>query len=106
MQAKQKIAVVEDDYAIASMYDFKLRYHGYEVNTAPDGEQGLSLAKTFNPDLILLDIMMPIMDGAEMLEKLRHRAVLLPEYAEQKMLRTNRCAGQACRLFPAECKDF
>ncbi|MCA9332123.1 response regulator [Candidatus Saccharibacteria bacterium] len=71
MQAKQKIAVVEDDYAIASMYDFKLRYHGYEVNTAPDGEQGLSLAKTFNPDLILLDIMMPIMDGAEMLEKLR-----------------------------------
>ena len=71
MQTKQKIAVVEDDYAIASMYDFKLRHHGYEVTTAPDGEQGLSVAKIFNPDLILLDIMMPIMDGAEMLEKLR-----------------------------------
>lgn len=71
MQTKQKIAVIEDDFAIASMYDFKLRNSGFEVTTAPDGEEGLSVAETFNPDLILLDIMMPVMDGAEMLEKLR-----------------------------------
>ncbi len=71
MQAKQKIAVIEDDYAIASMYDFKLRHSGYEVSTAPDGKLGLTIAETFNPDLILLDLMMPVMSGDEMLEKLR-----------------------------------
>lgn len=71
MHVKQKIAVVEDDYSIASMYDFKLRHCGYDVSTAPDGKLGLAVAETFNPDLILLDLMMPIMDGAEMLEKLR-----------------------------------
>src|SRR5690606_4388376 len=71
MQTKQKIAVVEDDFAIASMYDFKLRNNGFEVSTAPAGQEGLLLAEKFNPDLILLDIRMPVMDGAEMLEKLR-----------------------------------
>ena len=71
MPAKQKIAVVEDDFAIASMYEFKLRACGYDVVVAPDGQAGLAVAETFLPDLILLDIMMPIMRGDEMLEKLR-----------------------------------
>ena len=66
-----KIAIVEDDPAIAAMYDFKLRHHGYDVEIAHDGAQGLLLAEEFIPDLILLDLMMPEMDGAEMLEKLR-----------------------------------
>lgn len=71
MSQKYKIAVIEDDYAIASMYDFKLRACGYHVATAPDGEEGLALAGSFLPDLILLDVMMPVMSGDEMLEKLR-----------------------------------
>jgi len=66
-----KIAIVEDDYAIAAMYDFKLRACGYEVATAPDGREGLALAGSFYPDLILLDLMMPEMNGDKMLEKLR-----------------------------------
>lgn len=71
MQAKQKIVIVEDEAAISSMYDFKLRGCGYDVKIAKNGIEGLEIAETFRPDLILLDIMMPEMDGCEMLEKLR-----------------------------------
>jgi DNA-binding response OmpR family regulator len=66
-----KIAVIEDDHAIASMYDFKLRACGYHVAIAPDGKDGLELVKKFEPDLILLDLMMPEMRGDEMLQKMR-----------------------------------
>jgi two-component system alkaline phosphatase synthesis response regulator PhoP len=67
----KKIAVIEDDHAIAAMYGFKLKAGGYTVATAYNGEEGLALAGSFFPDLILLDIMMPVMDGHEMLQKLR-----------------------------------
>lgn len=66
-----KILIVEDEPAIAGMYRFKLEKEGYEVRCAYNGEEGLELAKKFNPDLILLDLRMPIMSGDEMLEKLR-----------------------------------
>jgi DNA-binding response OmpR family regulator len=68
---KYKIAVVEDDTAIASMYEFKLSNSGFHVQTAADGTQGLALAGSFFPDLILLDLLLPGMSGHEMLEKLR-----------------------------------
>lgn len=70
--AVHKIIVVEDEEAIASMYEYKLQSTGFKVKVAGNGEEGLIVAETFRPDLILLDIMMPIMNGAEMLEKLRH----------------------------------
>lgn len=66
-----KIAIIEDDPTIAAMYDFKLRHCGYDVEIARDGVQGFRMAEDFAPDLILLDLMMPEMDGHEMLEKLR-----------------------------------
>ncbi|MBI2009397.1 response regulator transcription factor [Candidatus Saccharibacteria bacterium] len=66
-----KIAVIEDDQPIREMYAMKLRTSGFEVAVAEDGQQGLSLAKKFLPDLILLDLRMPIMDGTEMLKQLR-----------------------------------
>jgi DNA-binding response OmpR family regulator len=68
---QQKIAVIEDDVPICTMYEFKLNHHGYRVKTAFNGQQGLELVKKFKPDLILLDLRMPIMSGDEMLEKLR-----------------------------------
>jgi len=71
MAQTYKIAIIEDDYAIAAMYDFKLRKCGYDVEIAQDGKQGLALAKSFYPDLILLDLMMPEMNGDELLERLR-----------------------------------
>jgi DNA-binding response OmpR family regulator len=68
---KYKIAIIEDELPIAEMYRFKLNNEGFLVSIAHNGEEGLSLCKTFTPDLILLDIKMPIMSGDIMLEKLR-----------------------------------
>jgi DNA-binding response OmpR family regulator len=66
-----RIAVIEDDHAIAAMYEMKLRGGGFEVRVASDGVKGLELSESFKPDLILLDIKMPGMTGDEMLERLR-----------------------------------
>ena len=71
MAAKPKITVVEDDVAIIQMYRMKFEDEGYEVTTAGNGQAGLKLVEDFQPDIILLDLMMPIMGGAEMLQKLR-----------------------------------
>jgi len=68
---KYKIAIIEDEHPIANMYRFKLENEGFLVSVAYNGEEGLSLCKTFIPDLILLDIKMPIMSGDIMLEQLR-----------------------------------
>ena len=66
-----KIAIIEDDLAISQMYRIKFETDGYEVETAENGKQGLELCEKMLPDLILLDLRMPIMNGDEMLEKLR-----------------------------------
>lgn len=67
----QKIVVVEDDQPIREMYVMKLRSQGFDVDSAEDGKSGLTVIEKFKPDLILLDIRMPVMNGDEMLEKLR-----------------------------------
>jgi len=66
-----RVAVIEDDDTLATMYEFKLKSEGYEVKRAANGVEGLELVKEFRPDLILLDLMMPIMSGDEMLQRLR-----------------------------------
>ena len=66
-----KIAIVEDDQAISQMYRLKFEAEGFEVETAGNGKLGLELAEKLRPDIILLDLMMPEMNGDEMLEKLR-----------------------------------
>lgn len=68
---RSKLAIIEDDAAIAAMYEFKLQNDGYHVKRADNGKAGLELLQEFQPDLILLDIKMPVMSGDEMLEKLR-----------------------------------
>lgn len=67
----KKIAIVEDDQTIAQMYRIKFETEGYTVELAGDGKQGLELAESFKPDIILLDLMMPEMTGDEMLAKMR-----------------------------------
>ncbi len=66
-----KIAIIEDDAAIAQMYRMKFEAEGYVVETAENGKLGLELAEQMQPDVILLDLMMPEMNGDEMLQKLR-----------------------------------
>lgn len=66
-----KVLIVEDDEPIRNLYDIKLRGAGFVVETARNGQAGLKKAEEFLPDIILLDLRMPVMTGDEMLIKLR-----------------------------------
>ncbi len=66
-----KIAIVEDDAAISQMYRIKFESEGFKVETAENGVLGLKLVESMKPDIVLLDLMMPQMNGDEMLKKLR-----------------------------------
>ncbi len=68
---KIKILIVEDEQFLLDLYDLKLNKAGFEVIKALNGTQGISLAKIELPDLILLDILMPEIDGYEMLKNLK-----------------------------------
>lgn len=68
---KTKVLIVEDDASIQQLYKFKLELNDFDVETADNGQKGLEEAKKFEPQLILLDIRMPVMSGDEMLEQLR-----------------------------------
>lgn len=67
----KKVAIIEDDIAIAQMYRIKFEAEGYNVETAENGIIGLEMIADFDPDIVLLDLMMPEMNGDEMLAKLR-----------------------------------
>jgi two-component system alkaline phosphatase synthesis response regulator PhoP len=69
--SKGKILVVDDEIYIVHILDFSLGMEGYEVVTALDGEQALEKLKTEKPDLIVLDIMMPKLDGYEVCKAIK-----------------------------------
>jgi len=60
---KRKVLVIEDNEQNLYLVKFILEKHGYEVCEARDGREGIEMAATVNPDLILLDIQLPVMDG-------------------------------------------
>jgi two-component system KDP operon response regulator KdpE len=66
-----RILVVDDEERILNFLSTKLKASGYEVLTAPDGVKGLEQAQAQEPDLVVLDLLMPRMDGLEMLKQLR-----------------------------------
>jgi len=66
-----KIAIIEDDPVISQMYRMKFESDGFDVQLALDGEQGVALVESFNPDIVLLDLQMPIMNGDEALGIIR-----------------------------------
>jgi two-component system alkaline phosphatase synthesis response regulator PhoP len=66
-----KILVVDDEADLVSTVQYRLKWYHYEVITATNGKEGLEKAVNEKPDLILLDISMPVMNGQEMLEHLR-----------------------------------
>ena len=67
----KKIVIAEDEQHIANLVVFKLKREGYDVRWAKDGGEALETIKETKPDLILLDVMMPVMDGFEVLKKIR-----------------------------------
>ena len=67
----QKIVIVEDEQAISDIIKYNLEKEGYQVHTAYDGEEGLQVIESVNPDMILLDIMMPKLDGLQVCKKVR-----------------------------------
>jgi len=69
------ICIVEDEPALLEMYRIKFTAEGYEVVTASNGEDGLKLIKKSQPDLVLLDLVMPRMDGYQVLAALRQDPV-------------------------------
>lgn len=69
----RKILIVDDEKNIVDIIAFNMKKEGYEVVKAMDGEEGLRLTFEENPDLILLDIMMPKMDGYEVCKKIREK---------------------------------
>jgi DNA-binding response OmpR family regulator len=66
-----KIVIVEDDQVINQMYRMKFEAAGFDVSTASDGESGVAMAEKTKPDIVLLDLQMPRMDGATALAKIR-----------------------------------
>ncbi|MDQ3123645.1 MAG: response regulator [bacterium] len=86
-----KIAIVEDDAAISQMYRIKFESEGYIVETAENGHLGLQLVEKMRPDIVLLDLMMPEMNGDEMLKELRKqdwgkdlKVIILTNMGEQE----------------------
>jgi len=69
-----KILIVDDESLVVDMVQMQLEANGYEVISANNGEEGLEKAKTENPDLIVLDIMMPGVDGLEVCRTLKNDA--------------------------------
>jgi len=66
-----KIAIIEDDPVISQMYRMKFEADGFDVQLANNGKRGVALVDVFTPDIILLDLQMPEMDGAEALAIIR-----------------------------------
>lgn len=69
---KKKILLVEDDTALAAVYRSRLELEGFEISEVNNGEDALSAAVAFRPDLILLDVMMPKITGFDVLDILRN----------------------------------
>jgi two-component system alkaline phosphatase synthesis response regulator PhoP len=78
MSTKQTILVVDDEQDILELISYNLSREGYQVYTASNGKQAISKAKEVNPDLIILDVMMPVMDGIEACRVMR----AMPEFKQ------------------------
>lgn len=68
---EKKILVIEDDPATSRLVDYSLKHEGYQVITASNGLEGVRKARNESPDLVILDVMLPGMDGFEICHRLR-----------------------------------
>ena len=75
---KRKILVIDDEPSIITLLQFNLSRAGFEIISAMDGEEGQRLAETETPDVILLDLMLPKLDGLEVCKQLRQKKIMTP----------------------------
>ena len=104
-----KVAIVEDDQIISQMYRFKFENEGYEVEIAENGKLGLQLIDEMKPDIVLLDLMMPEMNGDIMLEKLRAtpfgknlKVIVLTNMGEQEIPESVKKLGVSAVILKAD----
>ncbi len=98
----KKVLVVDDDKLIVKIITIELEARGYEVQCAYNGKEGLESALANEPGLILLDIMMPVMGGLEMLEELRKVSqipvIIISAYGNEETVEKARALGIECFL--------
>jgi two-component system, OmpR family, alkaline phosphatase synthesis response regulator PhoP len=75
---KNKVLVVDDEQSIVTLLKYNLEQAGFEVITAMDGEEGRNLAELEAPDIIVLDLMLPKLDGIEVCKQLRQKKIMTP----------------------------
>lgn len=73
VDARRKVLIADDEPNIVTALEFLLRRSGYDVATAANGEEALALVASFLPDVVLLDIMMPVKSGYEVCQRMRER---------------------------------
>ena len=76
MSNQNKILLVEDEKDLAELFSLRLKADGFDITVATNGLEAIKLIKKINPDLVLLDLVMPDMDGYEVLKKLKKDKVL------------------------------
>lgn len=79
---QKKVLIVEDDRGLAKVYITRLQAEGFDIRHVDDGEQALQAAKDYQPDIILLDVMMPKISGFDVLDIIRNT----PETAHLKVI--------------------
>ncbi len=90
---KEKILIIDDEPGILKLVESYLRPEGFDILTASDGVQGLQAARTFKPDLIVLDIMLPGIDGLELLSQLRRESNVYVILLTAKTEETDKIVG-------------
>ena len=93
----ERILIIEDDQAILKLIQRGLAYEGYTVDTASDGRSGLNLARDHTPDLVILDWMLPGMDGLEVCHRLEDGWQNAGPDADRQGFHPGPRAGVGCR---------
>lgn len=101
-----KILVIDDDDSLSSVYEMALKKEGYEVLKSPTGQEGINLATTASPNLILLDQVLPDISGNEVLKKLKTDektknipVVLLSNFSQEELVKEAINQGAADYIF-------
>ncbi len=104
-----KIAIIEDDPVISQMYRMKFEADGFDVQLANNGERGVDMVESFTPDIILLDLQMPEMGGAEALAVIRKSTwgqtipvIILTNLGEEEVPKNIRSLGIHSYIVKAE----